>query len=196
MPMHGTFKGAHYMSRVTECKSIGFSIPPLVEEYTDKSIPIDITDDEIDKWLAVIPDLVSFWEGEVAEKKKELEMRQHDYDTAFAIAYRDAPEKYAVKMKETVASLDANVKNLAIEIITLKYELKLTETLLGKVEHMSKSIHKIASLRARRLELGVVAPTIRGNPNARKNPVSVPHKDWIQKELRQENTAEFNDDEF
>jgi len=182
------------MSKVTKCCNLTSAIPALVEEYTDKSIPTDITDDEIDKWLAIIPDLISFWEGEVAEKKKDLETLQHNYNTAFAIAYRDEPEKYAVKMKETVASLDVKVTQLALDIITAKYELKLIETLFGKAEHVSKSIHKIASLRARRLELGVVAPTVRGNSDARKNPVPVPNKDWVQQEFRQENTAELNDE--
>lgn len=184
------------MSRVTHCQNISSSIPPIVEEYTDKSIPTDITDDEIDKWLAIIPDLVGFWEGEVAEKKKELELKQHELSTASAIAYRDAPEKLAVKAKDALVSLNETVRELSVAIITLKYELKLTETLLGKVEHMSKSIHKIASLRARRLEIGVVVPTIRGNPEARKNPVTVPSKEWIKQEFKRENTAELNDDEF
>ena len=183
------------MSKVTKCNNVGVNIPMLVEEYTDKSIPTDITDDEIDKWLAVIPDLIGFWSGEVAEKKKDLEMLQHQHSTAYAIAYRDAPEKYAVKMKDTVANLDVKVSDLALKVIQLKYELKLTETLLGKVEHTSKSIHKIASLRARRLELGVVEPSVRGDRNVRRNPVTVPHNnDWVNNELKQENSAELNDE--
>lgn len=189
------------MSKVTKCASLTSGIPALVEEYTDKSIPTDITDDEIDKWLAVIPDLISFWEGEVAEKKKELDMANHEHGTAFAIAFSQAPEKYAIKMKENMAGLDPNVKSLAIKIITLKYELKLIEALMDKVEHTSKSVHKIASLRARRLEMGVVSPTVRGNSNFRQNPKVVPpsqqHGDYVKKELQQEARAELNsDDEF
>jgi hypothetical protein len=184
------------MSKVTDCGNVSQAIPPIVQEYTNKTIPTDITDDEIDLWLAIIPDLISFWEGEVAEKKKELEFAQHHCETAMAIAFRETPEKYSVKMKEMTASLNPSVKEWTEKIITLKYELKLTETLFGKVEHISKSIHKIASLRARRLELGVVAPSIRGNPAARKNPVARPYKDTINQELRLEDRKEIYDDEF
>jgi len=182
------------MSKVTQCQAIAHDIPAIVEEYTNATIPTDITDDEIDKWLAIIPDLMSFWEGEVAEKKKELDVAQYDHTVAYAVAFTEAPDSYAIKMKETHASLNAQVHSLATKIITIKYELKLLETLFGKAEHKSKSIHKIASLRARRLEVGVVVPTIRGDNSCRKNPQTVPAKDYIRNEFRQESRKELNDE--
>lgn len=147
---------------------------PEIKDYTEQPIPRDITDDEIDAWLAMVPDLMEFWEMQVADKKLRLEMVQQAYDMALTVAYNQADDRLAVKTRENVANADPRVVDAAKEVIQAKYEMQLVQAVFRKMEAKAHSIHKIASLRARRLETGVVAPSVRGDPSLRNNPVTVP----------------------
>ncbi len=174
-------------------------IPEEIRNYTDKSIPTDITDEEIDLWLAMIPDLMAFWEARVVEKRQRLEDAEQTHKTTVALAFNAAPENIAVKVKENMAQIDPKSMASSKAYIEAKYSMQLTQVMFNKVECKSKSIHKIASFRARRLEVGVVAPSIRGNPEARRNPIPRPpmrQADSVVKELRSELNQELNKDPF
>ena len=186
------------------------TIPEMIRNYTDKQLPTDITDDEIDLWLAVLPDLIAFWEARVVEKRKKIEITEQDHKMTVALAFNSAPEGLAVKVKENIAHTDAKVIATSKDVIEAQYSMQLTQVMYNKVECKAKSIHKIASLRARRLEVGVVAPSIRGNPEARRNPVARPQNvysgttnqqptktpDAINTELRKELSKDLNEEVF
>lgn len=178
------------------------AIPETIRNYTDKMIPTDITDDEIDLWLAILPDLMAFWEARVVEKRQAIEKAEQEHKMAVSVAFIAAPESLAVKVKENMAQINPNVVAAAKAAIEAQYSMQLTQVMFNKVESKAKSIHKIASLRARRLEVGVVTPSIRGNPDARKNPVtrhSSPalqnKSDVVAQEFRKELSQDFNREE-
>jgi len=170
---------------------VSIAMPPLIREYTNKTIPTEITDDEIDAWLAVLPDLIEFWEAEVAEKKLETETAEQNYKMAQTIAFNETNSDLAVKTRDNLAAVDPRAVEAAKVALTARYTLQLTQAVFDKIEHKSKSIHKIAALRARRLEAGVVPASIRAKP------VSRPYIDPIKTELAQEQRDElYRDDPF
>lgn len=167
---------------------VATNIPPMIKEYTDRTIPTEITDDEIDVWLAILPDLIEFWEAEVAEKKLESETAEQGCKMAQTIAFNETNTELPVKTRENLANVDTRVIEAAKMALTAKYTLQLTQAVFDKIEHKSKSIHKIAALRARRLEAGVVASSIK---------TKAPYQPWkqndiIRKELAKESRDEMN----
>ena len=151
-------------------------MPDYVELYTKKSIPTSPTEDEIDEWLAVVPDLLEYWERQVAQKKLESEMQDYAAKQALSFAYINTDEGLAVKNKENLAACDPKVVTANQEAMKKRYELTLVEAVFNKVEAKAKSIHKIATMRVRRLEQGMTPASVTTKAPL---PPSRPDKDGI-----------------
>lgn len=138
------------------------NIPEYVDFYTTTRIPADLTEEAIDEWLAIVPDLLDFWERELAKKKLEFERQEYATKQAVSLAYIQAPEGLAVKNKEHLANCDKNVIESMQKTMQLKYELNIVQAVYNKVESKSRAIHKIATLRVRRLEQGIISGSVYG----------------------------------
>lgn len=144
-------------------------MPDYVELYTKKSIPTSPSEDEIDEWLAVVPDLLEFWERQVAQKRLDYEMQEFAAKQALSFAYVNTDEGLAVKNRENLASCDKAVVAANQLAMQKKYELNVVQAVYSKVEAKGKSIHKIATMRVRRLEQGIAPVSVTSkNPNTPK----------------------------
>ena len=176
------------------------TLPDYIQKYTNKTIPSDMTEDEIDEWLAIIPDLLDYWERTVAVAKLDCDMLEHHTKLACSLAYNNTDMALSAKSREQLAAFDPEAKRLTVEGIQLKYKLLLAQSVYNKMESKSKSLHKIATMRCRRIEAGVVPTSIKSSqpyqqPQRPPNPPAAPKADkqgivWEKQEKKNNPPAE------
>jgi hypothetical protein len=186
---------------------LNVDMPEHVAYYTQKTIPVDITEDEIDEWLAALPDVLDFWETQVAEKRLAYEMQDMEAKQIAAICYNDTESSLSVKNRENIAACDPRLLEATKKAAKFQYEVNLAKAKMAQMEAKLKSVHKIATLRVRRLEQGVTSPTVtsktltrndRGRserivwdkPEERKAKVDSVINDEVRKEINQDIYAE------
>lgn len=180
------------------------NMPESVRFYTKEPLPRDMTEMQIDEWLSAVPDLIEFWGQEVAKKKLNLDFQEYTVKQEVTAAFNALEKGLAVKTKENIAQASPRVILATEEALKRKYELCLVQSVYEKVEAKAKSVHKIASLRARRLEARITSPSVYGDKNARTDQSqgyrgteqkARSASSYFQAEIRAEENADLNDSE-